>query len=118
MTSTDTKLDDELLTLDEVAQLLKITRPQVLEFTRKRAQERSDNPLPVLRFHSKMLRVRRKDFVRWLERLAASQGVVEVHATTAVKMAEKSWISKARSLRCIFVAGGPFFEISAAIDCA
>lgn len=85
MTSTDTKLDDELLTLDEVAQLLKITRPQVLELTRKRTQERSDNPLPVLRFHSKMLRVRRKDFVRWVEKLATSQGVVEVHATTAPK---------------------------------
>jgi hypothetical protein len=86
MTVTDTKRpDDELLTLDEVAQLLKVTRPQVLELTRKRTQERSDNPLPVLRFHSKMLRVRRKDFDRWVEKLAASQGVREVHATTALK---------------------------------
>jgi hypothetical protein len=72
--TTDTKLlDDELLTLDEVAQLLKVTRKQVRELTRKRTQERSDNPLPVLRFHSKMLRIRRKDFLQWVERFAASQ---------------------------------------------
>jgi predicted DNA-binding transcriptional regulator AlpA len=88
MTVTDTKrADEELLTLDEVAQLLKVTRPQVLELTRKRTQERSDNPLPVIRFHSKMLRVRRKDFVAWVEKVAAAQtkGVREIHATTAPK---------------------------------
>jgi hypothetical protein len=84
--TTDTKRPEEdLLTLDEVAQLLKVTRPQVLELTRKRTQERSDNPLPVIRFHSKMLRVRRKDFVAWVEKVAASQGIIEVHATTAPK---------------------------------
>src|ERR1700757_1723206 len=88
MTAADSKrVDDELLTLDEVAQLLKVTRAQVLELTRKRTQERSDNPLPVLRFHSKMLRVRRSDFFQWVEKVAASQrkGVVEVHASTAPK---------------------------------
>jgi hypothetical protein len=88
MTVTNTKrLDDELLALDEVAQLLKVTRAQVLELTRKRTQERSDNPLPVLRFHSKMLRVRRKDFFQWVEKVAASQrkGVGEVHALTDPK---------------------------------
>jgi hypothetical protein len=65
--------DDELLTLDDVARLLKCTRRQVLELTRRRAQERSNNPLPVLRFHSKMLRVRRQDFLQWVERIAPSQ---------------------------------------------
>src|SRR5215470_2340742 len=88
MTATDSKrLDDELLTLDEVADLLKIKRAQVLELTRKRTQERSDNPLPVLRFHSKMLRVRRRDFFQWVEKVAASnrKGVGEVHASTAAK---------------------------------
>jgi hypothetical protein len=88
MTATDSKrLDDELLTLDEVAHLLKVKRAQVLELTRKRTQERSDNPLPVVRFHSKMLRVRRKDFFQWVEKVAASQrkGVGEVHASTAPK---------------------------------
>jgi len=88
MTASDSKrLDDELLTLDEVAQLLKVKRSQVLELTRKRTQERSDNPLPVLRFHSKMLRVRRKDFFHWVEKVVTSQrkSVVEVHASTAPK---------------------------------
>ena len=65
--------DDELLALNEVAELLKCTRRRVLELTRKRTQERSDNPLPVFRFHSKMLRGRRKDFIKRVEKIAGSQ---------------------------------------------
>ena len=65
--------DDELLALNEVAELLKCARRRVLELTRKRKQERSDNPLPVLRFHSKMLRGRRKDFIKRVEKIAGSQ---------------------------------------------
>jgi len=74
---------DELLTLDEVAALLKCTRRQVLELTRHRAQVRSKHPLPVFKLNAKMLRVRRADFVAWLEKISA--GVWEVHSSTGVK---------------------------------
>jgi hypothetical protein len=74
---------DELLTLDEVAALLKCTRRQVLELTRSRAQVRSKHPLPVFKLNAKMLRVRRSDFAAWLEKI--SSGVREVHASTAPK---------------------------------
>jgi hypothetical protein len=74
---------DDLLTLDQVAELLKVTRAQVLELTRKRSQERSDNPLPVIKFHSKLLRVRRRDFYQWIEKVASQPR--EVHAETAAK---------------------------------
>src|SRR5262245_9548835 len=78
---------DELLTLDEVAELLKCTRRQVLELTRHRTQVRSKHPLPVFKLNAKMLRVRRKDFFQWVEKVAASQrkSVGEVHASAAPK---------------------------------
>ena len=74
---------DELLNLDEIAQMLKCSRKQVLELTRSRSQARSKYPLPVIRINAKMLRVRRKDFVTWLEKIAGAPG--EVHASTAPK---------------------------------
>ncbi len=74
---------DQLLTLDEVAALLKCTRRQVLELTRHRAQVRSKHPLPVFKVNAKMLRVRRSDFVAWLDKI--SGGVKEVHASTGIK---------------------------------
>jgi hypothetical protein len=77
---------DELLTLDEVAALLKCTRRQVLELTRHRAQVRSKHPLPVFKLNAKMLRVRRSDFVTWLEKtIAAQRKPTEVHASVAPK---------------------------------
>jgi hypothetical protein len=78
---------DELLNLDEVAQMLKCSRKQVLELTRSRSQARSEYPLPVIRINAKMLRVRRMDFFQWVEKVAASQRktVAEVHASTAPK---------------------------------
>jgi hypothetical protein len=78
---------NELLTLDDVAALLKVTRAQVLELTRKRTQERAEHPLPVVKFHAKLLRVRKKEFYDWVERVATAQrkGVVEVHAITTPK---------------------------------
>jgi hypothetical protein len=74
---------DELLTLDDVAAMLKCSRRQVLELTRHRAQVRQKHPLPVFRVNSKMLRVRRSDFTAWLEKI--SSGVGERHAETGVK---------------------------------
>ena len=59
----------EILTLDEVAGLLKMTRNQVYTMTRTRSQERMDVPLPVLRINGN-LRFRRADVEAWIEKLA------------------------------------------------
>jgi predicted DNA-binding transcriptional regulator AlpA len=59
----------EILTLDDVAKLLKMTRNQVYTMTRTRSQERMDVPLPVLRINGN-LRFRRNDVEVWVETLA------------------------------------------------
>lgn len=59
----------EILTLDDVAKLLKMTRNQVYTMTRARSQERMEVPLPVLRINGN-LRFRRNDVEAWVETLA------------------------------------------------
>jgi predicted DNA-binding transcriptional regulator AlpA len=63
----------EILTLDDVAKLLKMTRNQVYTMTRKRSQERMDIPLPVLRINGN-LRFSRASIEEWIANL--SQGAV------------------------------------------
>ncbi len=53
--------DDEILTLEKVARVLKARPRQIYELTRTRTQERSELPLPVFTIHSKMKRVRKSD---------------------------------------------------------
>jgi len=62
-------LHDEILTIQELASLLKMSRSQVYDLTRRRAQLRNEIPLPVLRINSN-LRFRKSDVDAWLERLA------------------------------------------------
>jgi len=62
----------EILTLDEVAAWLKMTRSQVYGMTRKRSQVRQDHPLPVLRINGN-LRFRKSDVEAWLARLAGER---------------------------------------------
>jgi predicted DNA-binding transcriptional regulator AlpA len=62
----------ELLTIDDVATLLKCKRSSVHNMTRKRGQARYEVPLPVQRLPCG-LRFRRSDIENWLDRLAESE---------------------------------------------
>jgi len=64
---------DEVLTLREVARILKASTKQVYELTRSRGQARSTIPLPVFTIHSKMKRVRKADLRAWLNDLIEAQ---------------------------------------------
>jgi hypothetical protein len=64
---------DEVLTLREVARILKAGTKQIYELTRTRGQERSRIPLPVFTIHSKMKRVRKSDLRKWLNDLVEAQ---------------------------------------------
>ena len=59
----------EILTLDDLAAFLKMTRGQVYTMTRRRSQLRQEHPLPVLRINGN-LRFRKADVEQWLEKLA------------------------------------------------
>ena len=60
---------NEVLTLRDVARILKCRTKQIYELSRRRGQERSTKPLPVFTVHSKMKRVRKQDLVAWLDEL-------------------------------------------------
>lgn len=65
--------ENEVLTLRDVARILRCRTTQIYELTRRRLQERSRKPLPVFTIHSKMKRVRRKDLMDWLDALVKEQ---------------------------------------------
>jgi chromosome segregation and condensation protein ScpB len=65
--------ENEVLTLREVAKILKCRTKQIYELTRRRLQDRSPRPLPVFAIHSKMKRVRKKDLHEWLDQLVKEQ---------------------------------------------
>jgi hypothetical protein len=69
----DNHNENEVLTLRDVARILRCRTKQIYELTRKRLQERSSKPLPVFTIHSKMKRVRRKDLEDWLDELVKEQ---------------------------------------------
>jgi predicted DNA-binding transcriptional regulator AlpA len=61
----------EILTVDELASVLKMTKRQVYEMTstRKRTGAMKTNPLPVVRINGN-LRFRRVDVEAWVAKLA------------------------------------------------
>ena len=59
----------EIMTIDDVATLLQMSRSQVYTLTRKRSQARMENPIPVLRINGN-LRFRRSDVEAWIELIA------------------------------------------------
>jgi excisionase family DNA binding protein len=63
----------EILTVDEVSTLLKISKSKVYELTneRTRSGEIRTNPLPVVRIGSSV-RFRRSDVEAWIEKLASN----------------------------------------------
>ena len=66
-------MDDQVLTMAEAAEILKMTERQVYELTRRRSQERMDSPFPVFAIHCKALRVRRSDLMNWIDRMASQR---------------------------------------------
>jgi excisionase family DNA binding protein len=62
----------EILTVDEVAALLRMSRSQVYELAkaRSRSGELREHPLPVLRIGSSV-RFRKSDVEAWIEKLVA-----------------------------------------------
>jgi predicted DNA-binding transcriptional regulator AlpA len=64
----------EILTIDEVAAWLKMTRGQVYTLTRKRSQARVDVAFPVLKINGN-LRFRKADVEAWLNKIAQVQEI-------------------------------------------
>ena len=63
-------MDDEILTVDELAAMLKMPREAVYEMTRRRSQKRHANPLPVIRLGERHVRFLRSHIESWLARCA------------------------------------------------
>lgn len=59
----------QIMTIDELAEFLKMTRRQIYNLTRARGQARMDDPLPILRINGNV-RFRKCDVEEWLARLA------------------------------------------------
>ena len=66
-------MDDQILTMTEAAEILKMTERQVYELTRRRSQERMETPFPVFAIHCKALRVRKSDLMTWIENMATQR---------------------------------------------
>jgi predicted DNA-binding transcriptional regulator AlpA len=66
--------NDEVWTVTDVSQYLKMSRRQVWELTRRRGQLRSAHPFPHIRIHRKALRFRKSDVQQWLATLAQTGG--------------------------------------------
>ena len=64
----------EILTAQEVADWLKMSKRQVYEMTRHRGKVRADHPIPVMRINGNV-RFRRSDIEAWLCRIAESERV-------------------------------------------
>ena len=67
----------EIWTVADAADYLKMSVSQVRELCRSRSQARMDNPLPVLRIHSKAIRFRKSDVLAWVDKMAASKSVIQ-----------------------------------------
>jgi predicted DNA-binding transcriptional regulator AlpA len=69
-------MSDEILTMSEVAAMLKMTEKQVYELTRRRSIERMEHPFPAFNIHAKAKRVHRSDLMAWIDTLV-KQGRAE-----------------------------------------
>jgi excisionase family DNA binding protein len=63
-------MSTEIMTVDELASMLKMTRRQIYELTRTCKRATMDHPVPILRINGN-IRFRRSDIEAWLEELAA-----------------------------------------------
>jgi excisionase family DNA binding protein len=62
----------EILTIDELAAWLKMSKRQVYELTRARTRETTAHPIPVLRINGNT-RFRKTDIEQWLNRLSQAE---------------------------------------------
>ena len=67
---TSNQVPTEILTVEEVAAMLKMSKRQIYEQTRKRGQVRQEHPIPILRINGN-LRFRKADIEAWLDQLAS-----------------------------------------------
>jgi predicted DNA-binding transcriptional regulator AlpA len=58
--------DDEILTVQDVADLLKMKTTQIYEMCRARTRERRTYPIPMMRLNGN-LRFRKSDILKWLD---------------------------------------------------
>jgi hypothetical protein len=65
--------EPEILTLKDVARILRTATNKIYELTRARARARTDRPLPVFKIHSKMTRIRKSDLMKWLNEMVEKQ---------------------------------------------
>ena len=68
---------NEILTVDDLAVLLKMKRSQIYTMTRHRAKARQLLPLPFLRINGN-LRFRRTDIAKWLDTNLLNTNVTEI----------------------------------------
>jgi excisionase family DNA binding protein len=61
---------NDILTVDEVAALLKISRRSAYELTRERTRRRQKKPIPLLRLNAKCVRFKKADVEQWIEELS------------------------------------------------
>jgi predicted DNA-binding transcriptional regulator AlpA len=59
----------EILTVEDLAKWLKVSKRSIYEMTASRGQQRHENPVPILRLPVG-LRFRRSDIEQWLNRCA------------------------------------------------
>lgn len=62
----------EILTIDELAALLKMRRSQVYTLTRSRTRARMANPIPITKINGNV-RFRQSDIDDWLQRVAQEE---------------------------------------------
>lgn len=72
MTDHPAKQNDELLTVADLAAILKCKESSVYNLTRRRGRARYDNPVPVLRLPMG-LRFRRESVMTWLRSLETTE---------------------------------------------
>ena len=63
----------EILTIDDLGKLLKMSRGQVYTLTRQRSRARMENPIPVLKINGN-IRFLREEIERWLRTLSNEAG--------------------------------------------
>jgi hypothetical protein len=66
--------NDAILTLEEAGAILKLSKSQMYSLTRARGAARSTVAFPVIRLHSKALRVKRSSLMQWIDAIAAQGG--------------------------------------------
>jgi len=62
-------MDDEILTLAQAGEILKLTEKQGLELCRQRTVERMQTPFLVIRLHRRCLRVKKSDLMTWVSQM-------------------------------------------------